>query len=59
VLEGSFFDVFYWNDGVLPPFIPAIYHYSRIKSIVFVLFKFWKQIWNQNKITNRTVFFKF
>ena len=30
----------------------------KVKSIVFARFKFWKQIWNQNEIINRTVFFK-
>jgi hypothetical protein len=47
--------LFHWNDGVLPPRIPA----TKVKSIVFARFKFWKQIWNQNEIINRTVFFKF
>ncbi len=32
------------------------YQPLKIKSIVFVRFKFWKQIWNKNKIINRTSF---
>ena len=44
-----------FHCGVFPTPIPATWN----KIHIFVRFKFWKQIWNQNKIMNRTVPFKF
>ena len=53
--EHAHLHVFNWTVGFfLHQYLPL-----KIKSIVFVRFKFWKQIWNQNKIMNRTVPFKF
>jgi hypothetical protein len=53
--EHAHLHVFHWTVG----FFLHQYQPLKIKSIVFVRFKFWKQIWNQNKIMNRTVSFKF